>query len=608
MDVSGEDPVSGKTFGEIARRSRSMHRTQGFANFAGYGGAGPKTESFILLAGESAAKDIFDGIDTTWSRIDGGAEIGRLTDQAIAQFNPHDPAASVPALLTIRAQLAALAADRQIEVKRKQLDHVLQSCLGLTVDTTTPQAEVIPGEALKLHHTATVRSTVPVRWVATRYPGTDAQSEAPVDLKPDEPSTKDSSSTLPTGTLISQPYWLREPATAGMFRIDNPSLIGLPENPPAFPIQHVFEVGGQTLIVNDEPMQVTIDPAKGETHRRLEVIPPVSLSVPFDVAIFSPPGAARPVTITINASRANAAGTLELTAPQNWQIAPISQPFNLAAVGDHTQLTFTVTAPPQAATADLIATARINGSAYNNQRQEIRYAHLPPILLQPPARMKAVSLDLAIRGKKIAYLPGAGDSVADCLTQMGYAVTPITGEDITPARLKDFDAVVVGVRALNVRTDLTNQMPALFDFVHTGGNVIMQYNTPGEFKVAQPAPYDFKLSRDLPHNRVTDETAPVTLLVPDHPAFNTPNKITPADFDNWVQERGLNFPSEWDTKNFTALLSCSDPGEPPLRGGLLVARYGQGYFVYTGLAWFRQLPAGVPGAYRLFANLVSLGK
>jgi hypothetical protein len=219
-----------------------------------------------------------------------------------------------------------------------------------------------------------------------------------------------------------------------------------------------------------------------------------------------------------------------------------------------------------------------------------------------------VSLDLAIRGHSVGYLPGAGDSTASSLRQMGYAVTNLTGDDLTAERLAGFDAVVIGVRAFNTRTDLAARLPALFAWVQAGGTVVEQYNTPGGLLTPQLAPYPLKLARDLPRYRVTDENSPVTLLQPDHPAFNVPNQIGAGDFTGWVQERGLDFASEFDAAHLVPLLACSDPGEAPLTGGLLVAHYGRGYFVYTGLSFFRQLPAGVPGAYRLFANLVSLGR
>jgi hypothetical protein len=200
-------------------------------------------------------------------------------------------------------------------------------------------------------------------------------------------------------------------------------------------------------------------------------------------------------------------------------------------------------------------------------------------------------------------VPGAGDSVAEALGEMGYTVTRLAGADLTPEKLRGLDSVVIGIRAFNVRNDLATNLPALFAYVEAGGTVIVQYNRPNELKPEKLAPYDLHISGD----RVSDETAPMTFLAPEHPALNTPNKITSTDFEGWVQERGLYFPNQWD-EHFTPLLACNDPGESPKKGGLLVAQYGKGYFVYTGLAWFRQLPAGVPGAYRLFANLVSLGK
>jgi hypothetical protein len=245
---------------------------------------------------------------------------------------------------------------------------------------------------------------------------------------------------------------------------------------------------------------------------------------------------------------------------------------------------------------------------FGTGRIAINYGHIPPLLLQPASRMKAVCLDLAIRGHSVGYLPGAGDSTATSLEQMGYAVTVLTDADLTAEKLKTLDAVVIGVRAFNTRTDLAAHLPGLFAYVEAGGTVVEQYNTPNGLLVPELTPYSLKLSRDLPHFRVTDEKSPVTLLVPDHPVFNVPNRIGPSDFEGWVQERGLDFASEWDAGHLIPLIACSDPGEAPLKGGLLVAQYGSGHIVYTGLSFFRQLPAGVPGAYRLFANLVSLGK
>jgi LmbE family N-acetylglucosaminyl deacetylase len=605
VDIGGKDPVSGESFSEIAARSRSMHKTQGFDNFRGFGGGnGPRFESFALLDGALATNYILDGVDTTWSRVPGGAEIGKLADAVIAKFNPQDAAASIPALLEIKKQLAALADnDPIVDEKRRLLDHIIQECLGLTVDTTIPQAEIVPGEVLKLHLTATVQSAVvPVRWKAARYPTIKAEFTVGADLAPNQSVSRNSTETLPADTPLSQPYWLREDHTPGMFRVEDPALIGRPENPPVFPIEQVFDVGGQTVIVPDQPVQTTASRAEGET-RRLDVISPVTVKLGSEVSLFAP-GATRPVIVEVTAARPDASGTLRLDMPAGWKAVPATESFHLKANGDKAQFTFTLTAPLQPATANITAVAEVAGKNYDNERVVIDYPHVPLLILQPPARLKAVCLDLAIRGQKVGYLPGAGDSVDQSLADMGYQVTTLTGADLTPEKLKGFDAVVIGIRAFNVRTDLVSQLPALFAYVQAGGNVIEQYNRPGrDLKTDQLAPYSLHLSNE----RVTDETAPVTFLAPDHPALNTPNKITSADFDGWIQERGIYYPDEWDD-HFTPILACNDPGEAPLKGGLLVAQYGKGYFVYTGLVFFRELPDGVPGAYRLFANLVSLGK
>jgi len=439
------------------------------------------------------------------------------------------------------------------------------------------------------------------RWTAVRYPSVHRANTKAIALPPNQLVVRDASQIVPASTPPSQPYWLRTEGTVGLFDVDDPSLIGRPENPPAFPLEYVFDVDGQTLVIAGEPRPAA-DPAAPALRRRLEIIAPVSVQFVAGVRLFAP-GAARPVTVDLTAARARTAGTVQLDAPAGWSVTPASQPFRLAAPGAHARFTFTVTAPPQLATAPLGASVEINGRRFNQQRIEVRYDHLPLQLLQPPASARAVSLELATRGRHVGYLPGAGDDVPAALEQMGYEVTSLTGADLTPERLRGLDAVVIGIRAFNVRTDLAERLPGLFAYVEAGGTVVAQYNTLDGLREGWLAPFQLHLSRD----RVTDEHAPVTILAPEHPVLTTPNRITAADFEGWVQERGLYFPDHWDER-FTAILASGDAGEPPLKGGLLVARHGNGYVVYTSLAWFRQLPEAVPGAYRLFANLVSLGK
>jgi len=600
MDIGGTDPVSGDTFSTVAARSRSMHKTQGFGNFTGFGG-GTRPEMFQLLDGEPATNDILDGVDTTWARIPGAAEIGRMSGEIISSFNPKDPAASVPALLSMRRRLAGIAPDPIVKEKSAQLDAILQACLGLSVETVVSRAEVVPGEEMKLRHVARVRSAIPVKWLAVRYPAGGHDLTGVVELHANQEATRDTTQQLPGKIPLTQPYWLRAEDTVGMFRVDDPSLIGCPENPPAFPVQQVFEVDGQKLVIPDQPVQIARDTNQVEVRRRLEVIPPVSLDVLSEVELFRP-GASHEVAVEITASRPKTIGTASLEAPSGWKISPATRPFQLADEGQKIRVKFVVTAPAAPGTGRITAAAVVNGVRFDNKRVELHYSHVPAQLLQPAARFRAVAVDAAVLSREIGYIPGAGDRIPEALEQLGCHVTILSAPEVTRERLQKLDAVVVGIRAFNTRTDMAAMMPALFQYAEDGGTVVEQYNTANGLKTDKIAPFDLHISND----RVTDEEAPMTFLAPDHPVLNVPNRITSADFDGWVQERGLYFPNQWDER-FTPILACNDPGEPAKKGGLLVGRVGRGYWVYTGLAWFRQLPAGVPGAYRLFANIISLG-
>ncbi len=599
LDVGGFNPLLGESYGEIAARSRSMHKSQGFG---AVGTRGSAQEIFLHLAGDPAQKDILDGVDTTWARVPGGTELVPLIDDLVAKFQPLNPAASVPALLAIRARLASMPADPVLDDKRHQLDQILAACLGLHVETTLANAEAVPGDTLKLKATVISRSDFPIRWTAVRFSHAKGGLAPALDLKSNQPASGEISVTLPADTPLSQPYWLRAPGTEGTFRVDDPALIDHPENPPTFPVEQVFDVGGQTLVISDQPVQVISDPVKGEIRRPLKAVPAVALAFVQDLELFAP-GKAREVAVEITAARDNISGEVRLNAPGGWIVSPQARSYLLNSAHERAQVIFRITAPAQLGTAAITASTEVDGVRYYQSRVDIRYDHIPPQLLLPPARLKAVCLDLAVRSHNIGYLAGAGDLVAEGLTRMGCTVTPITTADLSLARLRRFDAVVLGVRALNTRPELAQQMPALFDYAEAGGTVVMQYNTTADLPVAPITPYPLKIS----HDRVTDERSVITFLAPEHPVLKTPNQITAADFDGWVQERGLYFPSEWDTR-FVPLISCHDAGEAPLSGALLVAPCGRGWFVYTGLSFFRELPEGVPGAYRLFANLVSLGK
>jgi len=609
QDIAGTDPVTGEAFGLIAAHSRAMHKTQGLGGFVTRARTGTNEQTFLLLAGEplnTTSADLMDGIETSWTRYAGGREIDAGLAVIATAFDPAHPAASVPALLDLRQLLAALPSDPIVDDKRAQLDRVIQSCLGLRVQTTVDRPEVVPGESIRLTFRAELSASAPeVRYAGLRTSLTAVKfPPAARPLAAGTPFSDSLELTLPDDTPLTQPYWLREEGEAGIARVSDPALIGRPENPPALRVEHVFHIGDETLVIADEPRHT--EPGQPDAKpRRLDVIPPVALEFASEV-FYVAPGATKEVTLTLSAARAHAHGTVRLELPAGWSVAPATREFQLAAAGDQARVTFTLTAPSTASRGWVNAVATLGGHDYSHQRIALRYAHLPVQLLQPPARARLATFDLGTRGKSIGYLPGAGDYVAECLAQMGYAVRPLTGADLTLEKLAGLDAVVIGVRAFNERTDLKDALPGLFAWVEQGGTVIAQYNRPNGLLATPLAPYALSIDGPAPRLRVTDETAPVAFLAPDHPVLNVPNKITPADFDDWVQERGAYFPAKWDEAKFTALLAMHDPGEAPLTSSVLIARHGRGHYVYTGVAFFRQLPAGVPGAWRLFANLVSL--
>jgi LmbE family N-acetylglucosaminyl deacetylase len=606
-DIGGKDPVTGEGLGAIAGRSRGRHITQGFGSFGGRGGGdGPNEQSFTTLGGEGATKDLFDGVDTTWARYGAaGAEIGRLTEQVIAEFKGDDLAASIPALLAVRKKLAAMPDDALVRDRRQQLDRIVQACLGIEVKSVAAQPEVVPGERLAATFTARATGRLPVRWAGVRAFGETAPA-APGRGLTAAGETVSHQGTVPRDLPLTQPYWLREEGQSGLARVDDPRLIGQAENAPAFPVEYEFEVAGEKLVVADD-LAVMEKTKQGERRRRVDVIPPVSLRLAAEVVLFAP-GSSRPVEVEVSGVRAGVRGTVQLQLPAGWKSQPASRDFEVSAIGAKVTCAFTVTAPAGAVSGRLLARATVDGVGYSSQRVVIDYPHLPVMLLQPPARARLVVLDVAARGKTVGYLPGAGDDTVRALRQLGYEVRMLSGGDLTAEKLKGLDAVVIGVRAFNERDDLEANLPGLFAYVESGGTVIAQYNRPNGLATPKLGPYELSIQGSAPQLRVTDERAPVSFLAPQHPILTTPNRIGPADFAGWVQERGAYFPSSWDAARYEPILAMSDPGEAPLKSSILVARHGRGYYVYTGVAFFRQLPAGVPGAYRLLANLVSLGK
>ncbi|MFZ9837849.1 MAG: PIG-L family deacetylase [Opitutaceae bacterium] len=602
LDIGGADPATGEGLGTIAGRSRARHITQGFGSFgARGGGAGPNEQSFTLLGGEPATRDLFDGVDVTWGRYGpAGVELAAAIEAVRREFRPEAPAASVPALFALRRRLEALPADALIADRRRQLEGIIQECLGLRARATAERAEVVPGAALRWTlEVSTAATSVRLRGVRLgerEWP--DAQGE----LAPGGVWRFQTEARVPADQPLTHPYWLREEGAAGLFAVADRSLIGRAEDPPAFSWTFVVEVGGEAWSVV-VPGEAAESGERAGRRRGVAVVAPVVFQLAHEVELFAP-GATREVKVQLTREGAPLSGRLLAEAGAGWK-AEVPAPEFSAGSGAPATVVVRVTAPAAGGGARLRLLAEVDGRRYAGQRAEIRYPHLAPQVLQPPAEVRLVALDVRMGARQVGYLPGAGDDLERALVQLGCTVRRLQGKDLSPGGLAGLDAVVIGVRAFNERDDLAANLPGLFAWVEQGGTVVAQYNRPNGLAAPNLGPHALSIQGPAPQLRVTDERAPVSFLLPAHPVLNVPNRIGPEDFAGWVQERGAYFPSSWDETRWAAVLALADPGEAPLRSGLLVAKHGRGRYVYTGLAFFRQLPAGVPGAYRLLANLLS---
>ena len=599
LEAGGYNPLLGKAYTEIAAASLSMHKSQGVGSPPR---RGARKEYFKLLEGEPMTSSLFEGIDTTWSRVANSESIATQIRQIISNFRPGDPAASVPELLKLRQAMNGINDDFWVLEKKAELDQIIAACLGLHVEASTTNEAVTPGQTAKIKLETINRSDIPVKIQQVRFPNSGESTKIDAPLPSNELVTKDLSCKIPENTPYSQPYWLRKPGALGAFAVDDQKLIGLPENPPDLPVQIVLQVNGKELRYVVDTKYRTVDPVAGELRRPLVIAPPVFANVANSVFVF-PTNESKPVSVHLTAATGPVKGELKLAVPQGWKVDPASVPIDLKGANAETVATFTIKPPDQNSEGTLQAIVSIDGREYSFERVRISYPHIGVQTLMPQAEVKLVRADIRRKGDRIGYIPGAGDDIAESRRQIGYSVKILSEPDITANNLAQFSAVVLGVRAWNTQAQISNWLPELFAYVKNGGVAIAQYNTLADLKAEQLAPYPLEISRD----RVTDEDAEVRILAPNHPLMTSPNKITSKDFEGWVQERGLYFPKTWDAA-WTPILSCNDPNEKPLDGGLLVAKLGKGFFIYTSYSWFRQLPAGVPGPYRLFANMLSLGK
>jgi LmbE family N-acetylglucosaminyl deacetylase len=612
FDAGSYNAVLGESYTEIAGISRSQHRSQGM-------GAeerrGPSLDSFIPVAGEPAKVSLFDGIDTTWNRIEGGRPVGELLGRADHEFAPDAPAKILPLLLDARQKMVALGQPDNPWIHRKltELDETIAQCAGLFLDANADQFEVAPGGKFKVAVTAINRSPAVIKLTGVTLTGTGAEQTAALSgvLANNKPVTKSLELTMPADQPYSQPFWLTHPPEHNRYVITDRTLIGRPDALPVMTAHFALDVEGTPLVLTRPVMNRYVDRVRGELTRPLEVVPAVVVDLPVPTEVL-PGQQTRGVQVRVSANQPAMKGDLALTAGAGWQVTPQSLPFELKNSGDTEELNFSVTPDsPTVAATKLRAIAMVNGRDVAETERAISYEHIPPQVVFAPAVSGLKVAPLRVLAKRVGYVMGAGDEEPAAIRQMGCIVVLLSSDDLASGDLSQYDAIVTGVRAYNVRADLRSAQDRLLEYVKNGGTLIVQYNVAEDPRFRRGkmqsldhlGPYPLTLSRD----RVTVEEAPVEFLSASSPLLHAPNTITSKDFEGWVQERGLYFADKWDPQ-YQPVIESHDPGEKPMRGGMLYAKYGKGAYIFTAYAWFRQLPAGVPGAYRIFANLLSAGK
>lgn len=550
VDIGGLNPRLGLSYGEIAALSRNHHKSQGFGSAAQ---RGRLMESFALLDGQAPRQDLFDGVDSTWSRLPQTQAIARQVERLQREYDSAAPARSVPGLAQLHQQLLELPAGVWRERKLQEVQTLLLAAAGVWLETTADAPRFPAGSAIPVCTEILLRSAVEVSVLS-------AGEHRPLQ--------------------IDQPLWL------------NGSAHGLQ-------VSTQLTIAGQVLEVQREIQFKHVDPIRGEVYRPVQFTPPLTLT-PSSTAYLFGDDRRRRIEVQLHGFVDGLNGVLQPQAPAGWRITPEQQPFSLRRKDDELTLGFDLEPEAHPQNGELRFQARVDGQVLDKALATVDYGHIPGFDWFPPATATLVKFDLKRGGERIGYLPGAGDRLPQMLRQLGYQVDELKAETLTRQSLAEYDAIVTGVRAYNVNPALAAARTQLLQYVEQGGVLLVQYNTLAPLPAEPLGPYPFTITRD----RVTEEDAAVRLLLPEHPLLNHPNPITEHDFDGWVQERGLYFASDIDPR-YQRLLGMHDRGEQELRGALISAQVGRGRFIYAPLSFFRQLPAGVPGAARLLANLLA---
>jgi LmbE family N-acetylglucosaminyl deacetylase len=584
---------------EIAALSRSRHQSQGFGST---GVRGDDLEYLEFIKGEKPTEstNLFKGIDTSWDRVEGGKPIGILVSKIAEEYDFKNPSASISDLVEAFQLIQNLKNEHWKTVKTDEIKEIIASCAGLYIETVAENQSAIPDSEIILNVEAVNRSDVKMTLESITVLPENKIFSQNLELKNNVNESITLKIYLAKNLEFTAPYWLKDQGTVGMYRVDDQLNIGKPDI--IREVKTVFNVKINAILI---PFERTViykfnDPVTGEVYRPFDIEPLVTTSFSDKVKIFNT-NAKQMVSVKVYSGATTVSGTLKLEVPNDWKVSPENMPFSIASKSESKTYTFEVTPPKSSSEIEVKVIATVNGEKFDKEKIMLTYNHISHQQVLQPSIAKFIKLEIKTGNEKIAYIMGAGDEVPMSLQNMGYEVTIVKPSEISEDNLNKFDVIMLGIRAYNTVEELEFKQAILLDLVEKGKTMIVQYNTTGKLVTKNLAPFPLKISRD----RVTEEDAKVTFLAPNHPVLNTPNKITPKDFENWVQEQGLYYPDQWDAA-FTPIISSHDENETPKKGAILVAPFGKGYYIYTGLSFFRELPAGVSGAHRLIANLISL--
>jgi hypothetical protein len=602
LDVGMYNSLLGKGYGEIAALSRSQHKSQGFGVSAQRGSI---TEYFTTIKGEQPVSDLMDGVTTNWGRLNNN-NLSKLSVNLATSFSAEHPEKSVPALVNLYNIVSSLNDGYWKAQKLKEIKNCIEAASGLFLEATTNSQYAVQGDSAKITVTANNQLGLNLSVMGATIGDTHYLMGEP---------TKNSNLSLTKNIFISwvdvknaQPFWLAIPMDKGSFNVADPLKIGMAENIP-FQIRLDVTIEGTNFTFTKPVRYKTTDPVRGELYQPFTILPVADVKFEKDIYLLKSKDSLH-VDMRV-VPNMDLQGDLQVQATlQDKQGSIINKKdFPLKAISKDKPVLFEVQLPQNNLSGGIsIVHAILNDGdnkllGSNSYKRVISYDHIPSIVYQKEATTKSVFADIKIDGKLVGYIPGAGDKVPLALQEMGYKVVILSEKDIKAGKLHSYDAIVTGVRAYNINDWMNTIYDVLMDYVKEGGILLCQYNTSNQIGPvkAKISPYPFTISR----SRVTDEEAKVNFLLPNHPALNYPNTISEKDFDGWIQERSI-YNAEKTDPAFQRILSMKDPSETEQEGSLIIANYGKGRFVYTGLVFFRELPAGVAGAYRLFANLIAL--